>query len=1309
MSLKKPFIEILKQKLTYGNTRSILLNCIPGRLTTRLAINDLDIVSKEFSSQFIDNLTTKNEFTQKFNIAFDGVEDEELKKKIARISKRITSIKYDHDDYEKEHGIETFGFGFPVLVRKSSSDPTKYIAAPVFIWKLNIKQSFNQSREWVLSRSAESEVRLNEVLASFLESEEHIKIPQIPEEMIEDGLLDKAEIATFITQILSQLKGDNTIAFDWGKFDCFPEKMNISDAVNKTARVIWSGVFGIYKSQKQSMIKEMELLLKEYEQYDEAKDEEVAKWEQNHSPMHTDPSQNAVLRSLSVNRNLVIQGPPGTGKSQTLTAIVSSALSNGKKILIVCEKRTALEVLQNNLEKLLPALAGSIGLIEDVSRDRNNIVEKVRSRTAGYLSRMHTLQNLVKEDIERFETKAKTVEAQYSELRRPIWRNHKWADLVSKWMSIDKSNTSSNELYQLQKLFDDQNISETEYYDLVHLIEEGAVLFEKAKNKIDFFDNWLSAANKSNSINSRELIFNLKTQCADLDKINIALKNAIDEYAKYNIEKSKIDLETALKHLEDIIAISNRAKENGINPYKISIATKIKALFISKYREIVKQLDIFQSKIGFIDNVWSVQFQSSFDKYDLERAFEYAKNNKQTASSIILNKALSLNLNSPQKLPNFDLNTIAVQIQKLKSTLNSIALQISIGNNDCEKISFHDASPFISEVLTKTREFISNGDYLEDYREWKKYATKLTDNERKWVDFLCAFETQKWKSNLENAWIFNKLIRGDQSNRFPTDDANLQILKDLGLEIQKQQKEVIKYNLDKLYSDGYEKIKKKGLQINQLYNLRGSKGGKRNSLRSIINTDFTAFTDFFPVLMLNPITCSSLLPLQRNIFDIVIFDEASQLRIEDTYSSLIRGKQVVVSGDSQQMPPSSYFESSREILDDEEEVDDELIDQDSQEQILNDASRDMAVKESLLQFAIDFGYKETYLDMHYRSRHPDLIEFSNVSFYNSRLIPMPEKEKETPIRYIQVNGLYDKRQNETECQEILKILRNEISDSLSVGIATFNLEQRNLILRTIGNERSIDTNFQRKMVALEEKGFFVKNLENIQGDERDVIIISTTFGVRKDGRFLSNFGPITQKNGHRLLNVIITRAKNRVYIVTSIPEGKIADYNAKLNITRKVDGGIGLLAYLDYAKAVSTSNDISKKSILDYIKSKVTLGTQNISDNNAGLSESPFEEEVYNWLAEVIEPKRITQQYPCGGFRIDMVVEPINKSGGLKLAIECDGAAYHTDELTWHHDMYRQEQLEQCGFRFYRIWSTNWWRKPNDEFQKLLKEIEKLS
>jgi very-short-patch-repair endonuclease len=268
-----------------------------------------------------------------------------------------------------------------------------------------------------------------------------------------------------------------------------------------------------------------------------------------------------------------------------------------------------------------------------------------------------------------------------------------------------------------------------------------------------------------------------------------------------------------------------------------------------------------------------------------------------------------------------------------------------------------------------------------------------------------------------------------------------------------------------------------------------------------------------------------------------------------------------------------------------------------------------------------------------------------------------------------------------------------------VGIATFNIEQRNLITDEISAYRQAHPQYSDFFNKLNKKGFFVKNLENIQGDERDIIIISSTYGPDKaGGTFRQNLGPVIQEKGHKLLNVIVTRAKWKVFVVSSIPGEYIMGYRNL--IQEKGNKGRGILyAYLAYAKAVSEGDYETRTNILSL------LYKTNKKDIE-GYTESPFEEAVKDALERSNIPNnRIKLQYRAGGYRIDMVV--LSKITGKPLiAIECDGAKYHSSPDTYAWDMFRQRELEKLGFVFHRIWSRNWWENESGEIRKMIEFIE---
>jgi very-short-patch-repair endonuclease len=433
-----------------------------------------------------------------------------------------------------------------------------------------------------------------------------------------------------------------------------------------------------------------------------------------------------------------------------------------------------------------------------------------------------------------------------------------------------------------------------------------------------------------------------------------------------------------------------------------------------------------------------------------------------------------------------------------------------------------------------------------------------------------------------------------------------------------------------------------------------------------------------------------------------MFDEASQLRLEDNLPAILKGKQIIIAGDEHQMPPSNYFSK---VFDGTIEDEDDL----EEEEIVVDRSNILLSCESLLDFGAELNFEKRHLDFHYRSRHPYLIDFSNYAFYNQRLKPLPNTFNYTPIKYIQINGTFSDHINDAEAEMVLSILENNINrlpngEYPTVGIATFNIAQRNHIKSKILERQKFSKfeEFNSKIQELEKNGMFIKNLENIQGDERDVIILSITYGSGKDGNFAQRFGPINHSKGYKLLNVIITRAKYKVYVCSSVPERYFLNYKDFL-ITEGNNKKAVLYAYLAYSKAVSEGDNDSRLSVLKALSENTNINTP----IPFAELESPFEEEVYQRLVGKVDKSKLIPQMKVSEFRIDIVYDP-KILGVPKIAIECDGAKYHSSREAYLHDLHRQKILENHGFVFHRIWSTNWWRNPQKETERLIEFIRSV-
>jgi len=440
-------------------------------------------------------------------------------------------------------------------------------------------------------------------------------------------------------------------------------------------------------------------------------------------------------------------------------------------------------------------------------------------------------------------------------------------------------------------------------------------------------------------------------------------------------------------------------------------------------------------------------------------------------------------------------------------------------------------------------------------------------------------------------------------------------------------------------------------------------------IRQLVKRAGQALQAIKPCFMMSPQSVAQYLKPGQIYFDMVVMDEASQLKLEDAIGAIARTKQVVVVGDPKQLPPSSFFDriKNTEIEDDETTAAEEA--------------------ESILDVCQNCFFTRR-LRWHYRSEHDDLIAFSNNDFYDDDLIVFPSPFRRNNnfgvyYRYIE-NAMYYKGKNVKEARVVALAIKKhfEENEDLSLGVATFNIQQRNLIfdeLERLQKEHSWLEALIKNTEDLVEP-FFIKNLENVQGDERDVIFISTTYGPDKNTKKVyQRFGPLNSEMGWRRLNVIITRAKKRVVVFSSM---KPTDILTGDNTAR---GAVALKRYLEFAK----TNNIS-----DY-------GT--ITDREP---DSDFEIAVSKAINQ--HGYKTAYQVGVAGFFIDIGVYNPNREGEFVLGIECDGAAYHSAKSIRDRDILRQRVLENKGWKIHRIWSTDWFKDQEKQLEKVLNLLHRL-
>jgi hypothetical protein len=426
-----------------------------------------------------------------------------------------------------------------------------------------------------------------------------------------------------------------------------------------------------------------------------------------------------------------------------------------------------------------------------------------------------------------------------------------------------------------------------------------------------------------------------------------------------------------------------------------------------------------------------------------------------------------------------------------------------------------------------------------------------------------------------------------------------------------------------------------------------------------------------PCMMMSPISVSQFLIPGGLHFDLVVFDEASQIYTEDAVGSIYRGDQLVVAGDPKQLPPTPFFQYT---LDEDFDWDED--------------SYEFDVFDSVLDECMSIGLPVQMLRWHYRSKHDSLISFSNERFYNGNLVLFPASSmgsEDLGLEFVYVkDGLYERggrRNNPREADVVADLVFEhfEKNPEKTLGVVTFSISQMNTVQDAVENRLRERPKFEKFFVEDRMNGFFVKNLENVQGDERDVMIFSVGYGYDEHNRITMNFGPLNKQGGERRLNVAITRARERVILVSSIKYDDI-----RLNST-KAQGVHSLHHYLRYAerRPKNLTNDVTRE-----------------------MYSSPLELDV----AEEIEQMgyKAVPLVGSSSFRVDIGVIDPEEPDRFLLGVMCDGDNYRSANTSRDRDRLRIQVLESLGWNIHRIWSPDWLQRRETEVRKLRRALQKV-
>lgn len=1330
-NLNSDIFQAFQNKLKIGNRRGVHLNAIPGNSRYKFDLARLSAIQKSLPEHFIIDLLTQKNFNFKFSVIQKKVENEvgvekkdsiylyddaeekapekTLEKNIQaesnqenvleKLSTSLENLVFQNDVIKSEKGINSLGFGFPMLIRKDMDGQIS--ASPILIWSVNI-QPQNELNTWGISRTEDDPIYMNEVLINHLQNDSGISLEKIPEEMLADGKIDKRELFSICETLLQQLKISQNIDFLLSNYEEIPLLKSKNSYENQLkekgdAVILKSGIFSIFEVQKQNIINDYESLKKEFKLEISEKKGDF----QTITSIETDPSQQVILESLKYQSKILIQGPPGTGKSQTLTAVLMNALENKQKTIVVCEKQTALEVLYNALQKI--GLQRYCVMIKDSAADRRFVVDSVRNLidSPNFKKQIqpYSVQSLDSHLAEILQNKA-NINSVHQLLNTDLLPEKNWTEIVGHFLSF-KDGKETVDLRGFQFSF-----SEEEFHGIEKVLQNGEELYQNFKNfEGESFLNPQKLIEENFHANVQKLdeaFFTYENDWKEIQLLIADFKPVFEEKNKKYFAENLSKINTLIDEVEVLTSVLNESSEEFHPEITNGFFYKFTALFSSAKK---KKIETQKRLVDVFSNAKKISLGEFFPALDLSGHLWNNKNEVVKYREKIQHIKNNFDSELEQRFHQFDfLNVfdsavlgketelVSHKIQQLKKNISNEGWlkETNFGS------SYSSFVNHINQVLEQYKFYRNHPEnILQKEYNWFSFYLPLSDFQKKIVEKM--LQVNNWESSFFSAY-YPLLLSKYSTSELNFSEKNYEEFSKKLNQFGNLQKSFIEYFWSVSQQEAVKVFEQnnKDITVANLYNKRSSTNFKKLTLRQIVQKDIDLFTNFFPVIFTTPDACSNLFQGKNFYFDNVVFDEASQLKLEDNLPALLKAKNIIIAGDEHQMPPSSYFSK---VFDGNIEDEDDI---EAETEVITYKNALLNI-ESLLDFAMENKFEKNHLDFHYRSKHPYLIDFSNHAFYNSRLKPLPLKPKQKPIEFFQVDGIFDEHTNKKEAEKVLEILENIEPNSSgvypSVGIATFNITQRNYIKRQILHKANLPENevFRNKIQAFEAAGFFIKNLENIQGDERDIIIVSTTYGKKPSGKFIQSFGPVNHTKGYKLLNVIITRAKEKIYICNSIPEEIFSQYKEALQQEGSNNRKAVFYAYLAYCKAVSEENNEARTEILKTLDLFGLAGKSELR-----LKNESFTNYIYDELKKEFPETKMFKNYHFGGYEFDILIENKNRK---PIVAECMSKEKYAGNLAYIEDLHKEKVIKNAGFEYVRIWSQNSWQNLESEIQKIKNKL----
>lgn len=1305
-------ISSWKSLLLDLSQRNRLLNFRETKLST------VRITSPSCQSIFGSIVNTGKELTFPHKYINGTIEtgDVNTSKPVEELNKSLRTLHYRSHAFIEEQGINPLYLIFGILNWKEREDCNDFNAAPLII--VPVKLETEALDEPYRISIEENDIIVNPTLQYKLSSEFNITLPEFDSENTSiEGYLK--EVEDIVSKHGWNVEGSVYIALlSFLKINMYKDlEKNLEKLENN--EIIQSLVGECMASP----------LPKDY--VGSYKHDSVSP-KQIFQVIDADSSQQDAILASKEGYSFVLQGPPGTGKSQTITNIIAEALAANKKILFVSEKAAALQVVHSKLKEcgldglclnLHSHKANKKELLAELNKSIEGERKTVREDALEKLSELESYRSLLNEYQEQLHTKIVPSNLSAFDINGELARLHDVPDLIFDINDIDSTTTQKLQetLFAIRHFANSINVNfhpannvwnTSSIKDVSHELRQNIkTSFPRLANGLITISEILSCCSKEFQLEAPSDIEGLSSLIRTL---HIASKSTLADTSwlfEHDVIKLT-DRATSIQHLykqrtdciNQIAGIDfdNAILELDYYPYLQrfrSLHNSIFRYFSKQYRNDIQAIQQYSNRKLHHSDIIRVlrhlhelheikgkieeetpSLQSDLGKYFSGEATDFDK--LYSALNFVTEFKENVDVNSlpPVFIQRVFSDSAAIelcksyhnQLSKIQDSISTIySWALSLFDDSVKGYSISRLAEFINNCLNN----ISQLDEWVDYSKCKQECISLGLG-----SFIKAFESSNipicelentyrkrfYSLLLDNVLLSCPAVKGFRGKLQEDNISQFRMLDQHQFKIARARiKAAVTSNWPD-FNTWTSTTDEVGILKHEIQKKRRIK-----PIRRLLMDVPHIITMLRPCFMMSPLSVSIFLEADSYDFDLVIFDEASQIRIQDAIGAIMRGKQVIIAGDTKQLPPTSFFERG---------INDRIVSGDDED--------DNEVFESILDKA-SCVLNSISLNWHYRSKNEELIAFSNSKIYNNRLITFPSsiaKSNDNGVELIKVsNGIYGRggnRINPQEAQKVADIVFEHFRKhpERSLGVIAFSEAQQDAIEAAIRSKRMSDKSYEAYFIDKDHEPFFIKNIETVQGDERDTIIFSIGYGKDSVGKMTQNFGALNKEGGERRLNVAVTRAKYNIKVVCSIDSTDIECGDSS------PEGRRLLKLYLDYAQNGMKALD----------QERIFSDRENC--------ESVFEEAVFDFLKS--KGYNVRTQIGCSKFRIDMAVIHPNHPGQFAIGIECDGATYHSHRTVRERDRIRQDALEQMGWRIYRIWSTDWINNTEDAKDRLIRAIE---